>query len=37
VKYLEMKEAPGGVLMTFEGKPNEVTVKPLNEKIKSTR
>ncbi|MBL7878605.1 MAG: Ig-like domain-containing protein [Chryseobacterium gambrini] len=34
VKYLEMKEAPGGVLMTFEGKPNEVTVKPLNEKIK---
>lgn len=33
-KYLEMKEAPGGVLMTFEGKPNEVTVKPLNEKIK---
>ncbi|WP_375181680.1 Ig-like domain-containing domain [Chryseobacterium sp.] len=34
VKYLEMKEAPGGVVMTFEGKPNEVTVKPLNEKIK---
>ncbi|PTT76196.1 Ig-like domain-containing protein, partial [Chryseobacterium sp. HMWF001] len=34
VKYLEMKEAPGGVLMTFEGKPDEVTVKPLNEKIK---
>ncbi|WBX99331.1 Ig-like domain-containing protein [Chryseobacterium gambrini] len=34
VKYLEMKEASGGVLMTFEGKPDEVTVKPLNEKIK---
>ncbi|WP_027378877.1 Ig-like domain-containing protein [Chryseobacterium daeguense] len=34
VKYLEMKEAPGGVIMTFEGKPDEVKVQPLNEKIK---
>ncbi|WP_027386984.1 Ig-like domain-containing protein [Chryseobacterium gregarium] len=34
VKYLEMKESPGGVLMTFEGKPEDVKVQPLNEKIK---
>ncbi len=34
VKYLEMKESPGGVLMAFEGKPEEVKVQPLNEKIK---
>ncbi len=34
VKYLEMKESPGGVLMTFEGKPDDVKVQPLNEKIK---
>lgn len=34
VKYLEMKETPGGVLMAFEGKPNDVKVQPLNEKIK---
>lgn len=34
VKYLEMKEAPGGVMMTFEGKPDDVKLQPLNEKIK---
>lgn len=34
LKYLEMKEAPGGVLMAFEGKPDNVKVEPLNEKIK---
>lgn len=33
VKYLEMKETPGGVLMAFEGKPDAVKVQPLNEKI----
>lgn len=34
IKYLEMKEAPGGVLMTFEGRPDDVKVQPLGEKIK---
>lgn len=34
LKYLEMKEVPGGVLMTFEGNPDEVKVLPLNEKLK---
>ncbi|MDQ0592489.1 uncharacterized protein (DUF2141 family) [Chryseobacterium ginsenosidimutans] len=34
VKYLEMKETAGGVVMTFEGRPNNVKVQPLNEKIK---
>ncbi|QOW11298.1 hypothetical protein Q73A0000_13480 [Kaistella flava (ex Peng et al. 2021)] len=34
VKYLEMKEVPGGVLMTFEGNPENVKIIPLNEKLK---
>ena len=34
VKYLEMKETPGGVLMAFEGKPDDIKVQPLSEKIK---
>ncbi|MCJ8154486.1 Ig-like domain-containing protein [Chryseobacterium sp. SSA4.19] len=33
VKYLEMKEAAGGVMMTFEGKPNTVKVQSQNEKL----
>lgn len=33
VKYLEMKEVPGGVSMAFEGRPDSVTVKSLNEKL----
>lgn len=33
VKYLEMKEAPGGALMAFEGKPDSVRVKSQNEKL----
>lgn len=33
VKYLEMKEMPGGILMTFEGNPESVKVNPLNEKM----
>ncbi|WP_346983424.1 Ig-like domain-containing protein [Chryseobacterium sp. POE27] len=33
VKYLEMKEAPGGVSMAFEGRPDSVKVKSLNEKL----
>lgn len=34
VKYLEMKEMPGGILMTFEGNPDSVKVNALNEKLK---
>jgi uncharacterized protein (DUF2141 family) len=34
VKYLEMKEAAGGVMMTFEGKPNTVKIQSQNEKLK---
>lgn len=34
LKYIEMKEMPGGVTMTFEGHPESVTVLPLNEKLK---
>lgn len=34
LKYVEMKEMPGGVMMAFEGHPSEVKVKPLSEKIK---
>lgn len=33
VKYLEMKETPGGVLMTFEGRPDSVRVQSQNEKL----
>jgi len=33
VRYLEMKEAPGGALMAFEGKPDSVRVKSQNEKL----
>ena len=32
-KYVEMKETPGGILMTFEGNPQEVKVLSLNEKL----
>lgn len=34
VKYGEMKEVPGGILMTYEGNPAEVKVLSLNEKLK---
>ena len=34
IKYLEMKEVPGGVLMTFEGNPDAVKVLSLNENLK---
>ncbi len=33
LKYLEMKDAPGGVVMTFQGQPNTVKVVPQNEKL----
>ena len=32
-KYVEMKEVPGGILMTFEGNPQNVKVLSLNEKL----
>ena len=32
-KYVEMKEIPGGILMTFEGNPENVKVLSLNEKL----
>lgn len=34
LKYLEMNEIPGGILMTFEGNPTDVKVVSLNEKLK---
>ncbi|MGZ5188298.1 MAG: Ig-like domain-containing protein [Kaistella sp.] len=36
-KYVEMKEAPGGILMTFEGNPQNVKVLSLNEKLQDYR
>lgn len=33
VKYIEMKENPGGILMTFEGNPDKVKVLSINEKL----
>lgn len=37
LKYLDMKEVPGGVLMTFEGHPEEVKVQSLNDKLKDIK
>lgn len=37
VKYLEMKESPGGITMTFEGKPENVKVVSLNDKLKDMK
>ena len=34
VKYVEMKENPGGILMTFEGNPQTVEVLSLNDKLR---
>ena len=34
LKYLEMKEVPGGILMTFEGNPDTAKVVALNDKLK---
>lgn len=34
LKYMDMKEVPGGVLMTFEGQPDKVKIISLNEKLK---
>ncbi|MCQ9640609.1 Ig-like domain-containing protein [Chryseobacterium sp. WG14] len=37
LKYSEMKEAPGGILMTFEGHPDDVKVESLNDKLKDIK
>lgn len=37
VKYSEMKEIAGGILMMFEGHPDEVKVQSLNDKIKDVK
>nr|WP_315027325.1 Ig-like domain-containing protein [uncultured Chryseobacterium sp.] len=37
VKYSEMKEISGGVLMTFEGHPDEVKVGSATEKLKDIK
>jgi uncharacterized protein (DUF2141 family) len=37
LKYSEMKEVAGGVLMLFEGHPDEVKVQSLNEKLKDIK
>lgn len=37
LKYQEMKEVPGGILMTFEGNPDEVKVLSINEKLQDIR
>ncbi|MFZ4931489.1 Ig-like domain-containing protein [Chryseobacterium sp. Mn2064] len=37
VKYSEMKEIAGGVLMLFEGHPEDVKVQSLNDKIKDVK
>lgn len=37
LKYLEMKEAPGGVIMTFEGNPENVKVASINDKLKDIK
>jgi uncharacterized protein (DUF2141 family) len=37
VKYSEMKEIAGGILMSFEGNPDDVKVQSLNDKIKDIK
>jgi len=37
LKYAEMKEMPGGILMTFQGNPSDVKVVSLNEKLQDIR
>lgn len=34
LKYQEMKEVPGGILMTYEGNPAAIKVLSINEKLK---
>lgn len=37
LKYLEMKESPGGAIMTFEGNPENVKVASINEKLQDIK
>ncbi|MCE3074900.1 Ig-like domain-containing protein [Chryseobacterium gwangjuense] len=37
LKYLETKEMPGGVTMTFEGHPENVKILSLNDKLKGIK
>ncbi|WP_294206497.1 Ig-like domain-containing protein [uncultured Chryseobacterium sp.] len=37
LKYGEMKEVPGGILMTFEGAPENVKVLSLNDKLQDIK
>ncbi|SHH82018.1 Ig-like domain-containing protein [Chryseobacterium oranimense] len=37
LKYVEMKESPGGVIMTFEGHPENVKVASINEKLQDIK
>lgn len=37
LKYSEMKEIAGGVIMSFEGHPEEVKVQSVNEKLKDIK
>lgn len=37
LKYVEMKETPGGILMTFEGRPNDVKVLSINDKLQDIK
>lgn len=37
VKYKEMKEVSGGILMLFEGNPQDVKVKSINEKLQDLK
>ncbi len=36
-KYVETKENPGGVLMLFEGNPDQVTIRSVNENLKDIK
>ncbi|ANF50957.1 hypothetical protein A0O34_10700 [Chryseobacterium glaciei] len=37
LKYGEMKEIPGGILMTFEGNPTDVKVLSINDKLRDIK
>lgn len=37
LKYGEMKEIPGGILMTFEGSPKDVKVLSINDKLQDIK
>lgn len=37
LKYDQMKEIPGGILMTFEGNPTDVKVLSINEKLQDIK